>query len=916
MRRTFTVLLLLSLVVSTLPAYSTSAAGDTFSEDFGTTAHMDAANTTAHWDTSSGLLKLPPTQPVAAQAIGTLGGPHLEFPAVYVPEKKRAYLVGGMFDFHRPRSNAIREYDPLRNVVDRQMRATMPSDRSAASAAYASAARKIYIFGGETTWTKYRDILEFDPFSDTLTTLTVRLPQTLHHGVAVYVPTNNRVYLFGGLSRAGPSADIIEFDVATRSVKVLSAGLPSARWDPCAAYDPGTQRVYVFGGLAAGGVALDEIVSFDPGTGAATLLATRLPLGLTRSSAVYVPEAARILLFGGEKQGGPFYKQVIAFQPSTGGIATTTYALPGEGVKGAAVVHSGDSGWLALLGGDARFGRWASKQYLGILRLRWEGADLRQYDNFLPFEARTSTAVYVPEENKAYLFGGDRVHITQFDFSTSVAYTKTATLPVPSVDPGTVWVPGRDLAYLFDAAGGIYTYDPISDTVATRPRRLPRGFDPRVATYAPSRNAVYLFDSAEGSGKILRYNLADDTLTTLSARMHPARRAAYAVYVPSSNLIFVLGGWQYHEGVWDDTIWVFGVANETLSGQQGLRLPRPGEFKAALLLPPTDDIYLIGGYGGWSLTYAFPFEQLWRFDTTPARTIVELPLTQPSRLGYQAAVWNSTEDRFYTFGGFWKTAPDKMGSSNLIQRFELGHTESAVAQSTRVNSGSSNVLQARLTKVEELHDGRVDYFLSNDGAATWEAVTPGVDHTFASTGSDLRWKAVLHGDGTSTPVVDKVTIRWGADTNQPPVNGTLSPTDGGAPAGSIVYFTSTCLDPDGEADLKACRLHVGRWDAPKSLIGNAVLVYQARTNKLLIRNDKGTRWWGGKLVGSANVVQNGQVKAYCNLTTVSRSGNQIQVRWGVEFKPAFRGRTKVYLKARDVGGLTSPLERKGSWTVQ
>jgi hypothetical protein len=257
-----------------------------------------------------------------------------------------------------------------------------------------------------------------------------------------------------------------------------------------------------------------------------------------------------------------------------------------------------------------------------------------------------------------------------------------------------------------------------------------------------------------------------------------------------------------------------------------------------------------------------------------------------------------------------------MGSSNLIQRFDLGHTERAVAQSTRVNSGASNIVQATLTTSQQLHGGRVEYYLSNDGAATWEAVTPGVEHTFASTGSDLRWKAVLHGDGMHTPMVDQLTVSWGASANRPPTNGTINPDSGAAPAGQIVNFASSCSDPDGEGTLKACRLHIGRWAAPKSLIGNAVLLYQARTDKLLIRNDRGTRWWGGKPVGSPNVIQNSQVKVYCNLTTVSRAGNTIEVRWAVEFKPAFRGKNKMYLKARDLGGLTSPLERKGTWTVQ
>jgi hypothetical protein len=155
-----------------------------------------------------------------------------------------------------------------------------------------------------------------------------------------------------------------------------------------------------------------------------------------------------------------------------------------------------------------------------------------------------------------------------------------------------------------------------------------------------------------------------------------------------------------------------------------------------------------------------------------------------------------------------------------------------------------------------------------------------------------------------------------ATMNRPPTNGTLTPNSGAAPAGRMVFFTSNYNDPDGEADLKACRLHIGRWAAPKSLAGNAVVLYQARTNKILLRNDRGTRWWGGRLVGSSNVVQNGQVKVYCARTTVTRGGTRIEVRWALEFKPAFRGRTKIYLKARDLGGLTSDLEQRGVWTVQ
>ncbi len=178
------------------------------------------------------------------------------------------------------------------------------------------------------------------------------------------------------------------------------------------------------------------------------------------------------------------------------------------------------------------------------------------------------------------------------------------------------------------------------------------------------------------------------------------------------------------------------------------------------------------------------------------------------------------------------------------------------------------------------------------------------------------WKIVARNAGcqTSGPLWRFRTVA--PAINYAPTNGTITPNSGAAPAGNIVYFTSTYFDLNGNGDLKACRLHIGRVAAPKSLAGNAVLNYHAPSNTLRIRNNAGTKWWGGKAVGSANVIQNNQAKVYCNLTTVTKVGNMIQVRWAVQFKPAFRGRTKMYLKARDMAGLTSALQQKGTWTVQ
>jgi len=898
-------LLLVALVAASLPLASPQAQAQPFTEHFHTSTYMDAAHTTAHWDTTSGLLKLPPTEPITAYLVGKhdwwLNCPWPNpwasceipaAPAVYVPDTGTAFHL----------ADHIAEYDPQRNLAV-PIAFSGPAPRySRAAAAYAPAAGKVYIFGGydrNDLGLPVKQIYEFDPIARTNRLLTVELPRRLARASAAYVPTSNSIYIFGGTTPDGFVDQILEFDVDSHSLQVLSVGLPTARRDASAVYVPDAGRIYIFGGYNIDHVVVDEILAFDPSTRQLSLLDTRLPVGLHKSAIAYLPGAQRVFIFGGERQGSTPSRLVLAFDPATQSIEETPYTLP-RPIGDAAAIYSPESDWLALLGGR-------------VLRLRWNGSTFTEWNTHLPEQTHTTSAVYVPEENKAYLFGSGRTEIRQFDINTSIVYTMTATLPVASTDPGVVWVPAQQLAYVFDRSG-IYTYNTISDTLTTKAAELPAGFDPRVVAYAPSRNAIYLFDSADGSGAILRYNLGDGTLVTLGAHLLPPRRGAYAVYVPDSNLIFLFGGWGYQSNNYLDGIMVFDVASETLSPQQGVVLPLPGEYKASVHMPTTNNIFLFGGWGGWSEMYDFPFEHIRHFDTTPIRHMVTHDLTLPGALGYQAAVWASAEDRFYIFGGQRKLGALDTEDNDWIYRLDCAHVEDAIAQSTQINGDGQAVVRATLSVTQELDSGTVDYFLSNDGATTWEAVTPGVEHVFTSEGSDLRWKAVLHGDGIHTPAIDQLTINWlGEAINHPPTNGTVSPSSGSAPAGQIRYFTTTCFDEDGHQDLKACTFHIG---PNKSMANNAMLLYNAQTNRIRIRNNTGTKWWGDKLVGSATVVQNKQAKVHCALTTVSRSGNMLQVTWAIEFKPAFRGSKNLYLRAKDLAGAKTRLQKKGTWTIE
>jgi hypothetical protein len=171
-----------------------------------------------------------------------------------------------------------------------------------------------------------------------------------------------------------------------------------------------------------------------------------------------------------------------------------------------------------------------------------------------------------------------------------------------------------------------------------------------------------------------------------------------------------------------------------------------------------------------------------------------------------------------------------------------------------------------------------------------------------------------HGLEFKGAYVDDIVIK--RKLNSPPTNtGALVPSAGGAPCGTKVFFTAKYYDPNGYADIQAARIHIGRNSAPKSLAGNAVFVYNPANNKVRVRNDKGTAWWGGKPVGTANLVQNSQAIVHLNQTTVKKNGNELEIKWAIEFKCSFRGGKQIFLRTRDRNGMTTPLQQRGNWIV-
>jgi hypothetical protein len=93
------------------------------------------------------------------------------------------------------------------------------------------------------------------------------------------------------------------------------------------------------------------------------------------------------------------------------------------------------------------------------------------------------------------------------------------------------------------------------------------------------------------------------------------------------------------------------------------------------------------------------------------------------------------------------------------------YVPTGAAQSRTVDATADNIRQATLTADFQTRGGSVAFYLTNDGGDNWAEVTPGATHVFTTTGSDLRWRAVLAVDPIwhRTPVVNSLRIDYSTE---------------------------------------------------------------------------------------------------------------------------------------------------------
>ena len=82
-----------------------------------------------------------------------------------------------------------------------------------------------------------------------------------------------------------------------------------------------------------------------------------------------------------------------------------------------------------------------------------------------------------------------------------------------------------------------------------------------------------------------------------------------------------------------------------------------------------------------------------------------------------------------------------------------------IVNSTIVETTSTDIDKATLTATSYLLSGtEINYYMSANGGTNWESVNSSLEHTFANTGTQLMWTAILSSTGTDTAYLMNLSI--------------------------------------------------------------------------------------------------------------------------------------------------------------
>ena len=166
-------------------------------------------------------------------------------------------------------------------------------------------------------------------------------------------------------------------------------------------------------------------------------------------------------------------------------------------------------------------------------------------------------------------------------------------------------------------------------------------------------------------------------------------------------------------------------------------------------------------------------------------------------MGYSETTWNWLDAPESSTNEIWT-----VGGTGQIDKLSVDFASSSIAQSTTIDTVSGDITCANATVTATTPgSSTVTFQMSNNGGSTWTnaggavcAGGSGSNFNFASTGSDLRWRATL--TSGSAPTLEELSITYSSNSapNQP-TNST--PADAATADTLTPTLTSSAFsDPD------------------------------------------------------------------------------------------------------------------------
>lgn len=266
---------------------------------------------------------------------------------------KHVFMFGGWGGFP---TNEIFRFDPSADQAV-QMNARLPEPLRGAAAVWSG--RYVYIFSGRIPGyspPRFSDkILRYDPGTDTIQTLSTRLPWVTEQFNALWY--NGVVYLIGQVfmgNVGSPKLTITKFDPATEQVTIMKTEIPRVDGPGQAAVTDG-RYIYIFNINTSleydknpvppyyGGYDSDDnrIDRFDPINDTIVSMKSKLPHAWSISAA-WNGETA--MIFGGKQVGTEttgWYDTIVEFNPQTDSIKVMDTKLPTVR-EGTSAVWTGD----------------------------------------------------------------------------------------------------------------------------------------------------------------------------------------------------------------------------------------------------------------------------------------------------------------------------------------------------------------------------------------------------------------------------------------------------------------------------------------------------------------------------------------------------------------------------------------------